>query len=54
MKFQTTNLRGSCDPINQKPKKISPPPDITETRLSETVRHSMIDLLLLCFLAGLY
>ncbi len=34
-----------------KPEKISPPPDITETRLSETVRHSTIDLLLLCFLA---
>ena len=34
-----------------KPKKIAPPPDMTETRLSETVRHSMVDLLLLCFLA---
>ncbi|MCG9131623.1 ABC transporter permease [Candidatus Poribacteria bacterium] len=34
-----------------KPQKISPPPDMTETRLSETVRHSMVDLLLLCFLA---
>ncbi len=34
-----------------KPQKISPPPDMTETSLSETVRHSMVDLLLLCFLA---
>ena len=34
-----------------KPKKIAPPPDMTETGLSETVRHSMVDLLLLCFLA---
>ena len=34
-----------------KPRKISPPPDMTETRLSETVRYSMVDLLLLCFLA---
>ena len=34
-----------------KPEKIAPPPDIKETRLSETVRHSMVDLLLLCFLA---
>ena len=34
-----------------KPKKISPPPAMTKTRLSETVRHSMVDLLLLCFLA---
>ena len=34
-----------------KPQKITPPPDITETALSETVRHSMVDLLLLCFLA---
>ena len=38
-------------PDQPKPKKISPPPDITETRLPETVRHSMVDLLLLCFLA---
>jgi len=34
-----------------KPQKITPPPDMTETSLSETVRHSMVDLLLLCFLA---
>ena len=34
-----------------KPQKITPPPDITETALPETVRHSMVDLLLLCFLA---
>ena len=34
-----------------KPQKIAPPPDMTETALSETVRHSMVDLLLLCFLA---
>ena len=34
-----------------KPKKISPPPDMAKTRLSETVRYSMVDLLLLCFLA---
>ena len=34
-----------------KPKKIAPPPDIPETPLSETVRYSMVDLLLLCFLA---
>ena len=34
-----------------KPQKITPPPDMTETSLSETVRHSIVDLLLLCFLA---
>ena len=34
-----------------KPKKIAPPPNITETRLLKTVRYSMVDLLLLCFLA---
>ena len=34
-----------------KPQKITPPPDMIETPLSETVRHSMVDLLLLCFLA---
>ncbi len=33
------------------PKKIAPPPDMTEIPLSETLRHSVIDLLLLCFLA---
>ena len=33
------------------PKKLAPPPDMAETSLSETVRYSMVDLLLLCFLA---
>ena len=33
------------------PKKIAPPPDMTETSLSETLRHSVVDLLLLCFLS---
>ena len=32
------------------PKKLAPPPDMAETSLSEIVRHSMVDLLLLCFL----
>jgi len=32
-------------------KKIAPPPDIIETPLPETLRHSFTDLLLLCFLA---
>ena len=31
-------------------KKLAPPPDMAETSLSETLRHSMVDLLLLCFL----
>ena len=33
------------------PKKLAPPPDMADTSLSETARHSMVDLLLLCFLA---
>ncbi len=33
------------------PKKVTPPPDMAETSLSETLRHSVVDLLLLCFLA---
>ena len=33
------------------PKKIAPPPNMTETSLSEILRHSMVDILLLCFLA---
>ena len=33
------------------PKEIAPPPDMAKTNLSETVRHSIVDLLLLCFLA---
>ncbi len=34
----------------QQPKKITPPPDMVETDLPETLRHSIVDLLLLCFL----
>ena len=41
-------------PVPQKPKKIAPPPDMTETPLSETLRHSVVDLLLLCFLAVVF
>ena len=33
------------------PKKLAPPPDMAETALPETLRHSIVDLLLLCFLA---
>ena len=33
------------------PKKIAPPPDIANIPLSETLRYSMVDILLLCFLA---
>ena len=33
------------------PKKLAPPPDMVETSLSETLRYSIVDLLLLCFLA---
>lgn len=38
-------------PKPPEPKKIAPPPDMAETALSETLRHSVVDLLLLCFLA---
>ena len=38
-------------PKPPEPKKIAPPPDMAETALSETLRHSAVDLLLLCFLA---
>ena len=33
------------------PKKLAPPPDMAATALPETLRHSIVDLLLLCFLA---
>ena len=33
------------------PKKIAPPPAMAETPLSETLWYSLVDLLLLCFLA---
>ena len=33
------------------PNKIAPPPDMAETSLSEALRHSVVDILLLCFLA---
>ena len=32
-------------------KKITPPPDMADISLPETLRHSVVDLLLLCFLA---
>ena len=32
-------------------KKLAPPPDMAATALPETLRHSIVDLLLLCFLA---
>ena len=35
----------------QDPKKIAPPLTMAETPLSETLRYSLVDLLLLCFLA---
>ena len=35
---------------SREPKKLSPPPDMVETSLSETLRHSVVDLLLLSFL----
>jgi len=35
-------------------KKIAPPPEIGETPLSETLHHSVIDLLLLCFLLAVF
>ena len=33
------------------PKKLAPPPEMVETSLSDTLRHSVVDLLMLCFLA---
>ena len=36
---------------SSEPKKLAPPPDMAETALPETLRHSIVDLLLLCFLA---
>ena len=36
---------------SSEPKQIAPPPNMAETSLSETLRHSVTDLLLLCFLA---
>ena len=38
-------------PNPPKPSKIVPPPDIADTPLSETLRHSVVDILLLCFFA---
>lgn len=36
--------------MNKKVATCVAPPDMAETSLSETLRHSMVDLLLLCFL----
>ncbi len=51
---QFATIMRSIQSLANKPsesKKIAPPPDIAETSLSETLRHSVTDLLLLCFLA---
>ena len=38
-------------PNPPEPKKIVPPPDIADIPLPETLRHSVVDILLLCFFA---
>ncbi len=48
---QFATIARFTSPSPPKPKKIAPPPDMAETSLSETLRHSAVDLLLLCFLA---
>ena len=48
---QFARMMRFTSPGSSKPKKIAPPPDVTETPLLETLRHSVVDLLLLCFLA---
>jgi len=47
--FATMTRFASSKP--PEPKKLAPPPDMTATSLSETLRHAMVDLLLLCFFA---
>ena len=44
------SIKLSTAETEEKPPN-SPAPDMAETPLSETLRHSMVDLLLLCFLA---
>ena len=48
---QFTLITRFTSPAPPELKKIAPPPDMATTSVSETLRHSMIDLLLLCFLA---
>ena len=48
---QLATIARFTSPKPPEPKKIAPPPDMAETALSETLRHSVVDLLLLCFLA---
>ena len=48
---QFARMMRFTSPSSSKPKKIAPPPDVPETPLLETLRHSAVDLLLLCFLA---
>ena len=47
---QFATIARFTSPKPSKPKEIAPPPDMAETVLSETLRHSAVDLLLLCFL----
>ena len=48
---QFATIARFTSPKPSEPKAIAPPPDMAETVLSETLRHSAVDLLLLCFLA---
>lgn len=48
---QFATIARFTSPSPAKPKKIAPPPDMAETSLPEILRHSAVDLLLLCCLA---
>ena len=48
---QLTLITRFTSPAPPELKKIAPPPDMATTSVSETLRHSVVDLLLLCFLA---
>ena len=48
---QILQLAARMNPSQPSEEKITPPPTLTEPALSETLRHSAVDILLLCFFA---
>ena len=48
---QILQLATRMNPSQPSNEKITPPPTLTEPALSETLRHSAVDMLMLCFFA---
>lgn len=51
---QILQMTARMGPSKSNTQKISPPPDVVEPTLKETLRHSVVDILLLCFSAVVF